>query len=136
MLCACLTPEKWDEPKRVRATSARALKFPVSDASWRSEELLERTTQLGRFSQHRTRQEDGRVRQSDWRKRWRDGWRGAAGHAHHAAVHVVLLLGLVFVATFGAAIMRRRRNFDRHWTVERAGRSQSVRRQGEGSKQR
>ena len=106
---ACLTPEKRDKPERMRAQCARERSIPVSDASWRSEELLQRPAQIGGLMSDRRRHEDGRIRKRDRRNTWCDGGRCTAGHPHHAAVHVVLLCGLVLIgaALVGAAIMLR-----------------------------
>lgn len=81
--------------------------IPVSDGSWWSEKLLERSTQLRGLAQHRLRHEDSCVAEGDWRERGCNGGRRAARHAHRAAVHVVLLLrGLILVAALvRAAIM-------------------------------
>ena len=77
---------------------ARERSIPVSDGSWRSEELLERSAQLCWFAQRRHGHKDGPVRQRNWREGRGNGRRSTTRHPHHAAVHVMFLNGLVPVA--------------------------------------
>lgn len=113
---------------------ARAL-FPVSDGSWRSEELLERPAWLGRLARDRRRHDDRRIRQSDWRETGRDCRRCATRHPHHATVHVVLSLRLVLVACalVWTAIVLRLGDYDLHHRTRFSGHSRrnAARREGE-----
>ena len=75
----------WTQAPRIRACAF----IPISDGSWRSEELLERAAWRRRLAQDRLRDLERGRGQEQRRERRRDSWHGPAGHPDHAAAHLV-----------------------------------------------